>query len=196
MSFLKDKKIKKGFLKQKKSKQVFIKNNINFDIEFEEDILTQKYAVVDRISNLLELPKKGECLKVMTTKNILSSEILDVINNKHKIIDIDLTFVVISKTAAKQIKKYKINNLVTRKYFDKYIEKYENIILSLNAKNIIRTVSHCKNYLIRCEDGNYITVITSANPKVSSDIENYHIYNSKTQYDNLKRYYTNEIANK
>ncbi len=135
---------------------------------------TTNYIVVDKLRNIIELPKKKQRLNIMTTSNINFVEILPLINSKMKIIKIDLAFVVINDVGIRELSKYKIGTLIGR-------EKFEDKINQINPEQIKYRYSHTKFFNITTEKG-FITVISSANPSISSKIENYIIDRTKETY--------------
>lgn len=179
-------KINKGFKIETKSQNVKNKHNYKFEKCFLTKANKSDYVIIDRISNLdfQKIPEKNRCLKIMTTKNINSIEILDKINSKFKIKSIIISFAVISPDAVEILNKYKINGLIGR-------QKNEFDFLSNTEIEEIKTdlkkkrISHIKNYIIECENDNFITVITSANPKISSKNEVYIIDNDIEFYKKM-----------
>lgn len=155
-------------------------NNI-IDIYFNYSLLNQNFIITDRIANLNEVPKLNESLKVYTTKNINSIEILEVINKKYKIKNVLASFATINKVAVNEINKYKVSKIYARcnTEGDGF---YTKLVNDINCTEKIKLKSHFKAFLIEC-DNYYFTVITSANPSISSRFEIYTIYNSKNIYE-------------
>jgi len=178
--------LKKISNKQKEQKEF---TEIRYDYTSKLNITF--FEVIKTPKNIKRIPGKNETAIYNTTNNISSSEIIDKINLKFRIIEITTTFVVIDKKNIELLEKYNFNKIATRLYYGKY-EKYNELIRKLNYNEKLIVNSHVKNFLLKCENEIYLTISTSANPKLSDQFENYIVENSKENYDNLLRYYSFE----
>lgn len=184
---------KTSLFKDKKTQQKNTKTIEVFHQSYIEDRLKTNYKIINRINDLTEkdIPEKGECLKIMTLRNINSAEIIAVIKMKFDIEVVDLSYLVINDVGFKLLENENIRYITCLNYYgdDKYL-KYKKLTEDLNPKKINVSTSHVKNLLIKTTCGNYFNIITSTNPKISARCESYTIENSKIAYNNmLKNYY-------
>ena len=182
ISFKKKDNFKIKFASKKTDEFVAKDMTVVFEIS-KMNTIKSKYLVIDRIKNvdISFLPKNNEALKIYTSKNILSSEILQLIENKYKIITAIASFASINEKSVKIFNKYNFIKIYARcdASEKEYRTKRVHDLICTN-KPMIKT--HIKIFLFECEENTFITIITSSNPSSSASCENYYIYNSKEKY--------------
>ena len=147
------------------------------------------YYETPSTKNFNKLPKKEEGIFIMTSKKTQSYFLIEQINEKHKIKNISASFSSIDDKAINILNKYKVKNLITN---GKNKTQYEK----LKYQNYFNRPSHLRNYFIECENDVFISIITSTNPKVSSNNESYFIFNSKKVFDFYLKLFSNKTQNK
>jgi hypothetical protein len=112
------------------------------------------------------------------------------INKYSRIIEINACFSSINHVGIKELNRYNVNNILTN---GKNPLEYKGEVLKY--KNYSKSPSHLRNFTIKTIDDEYLSVITSANPSVSSRNESYVIINSKAIFDfinNSTHYYSED----
>lgn len=141
-----------------------------------------KTVTCNRISDLTanDIPQKNETTFILTKKNINSSEILEIINAKHKIINLYLAFSSINKTGINNCNKYHIKKIITNG-----VNQHDGLIYD----EILIKPSHLRYIICECENDNYISCISTANLSISSRNETYTLENSKEYFDFILNIY-------
>ena len=153
--------------------------------------LETSYKVLNRIKDLKDLPEKNKQIEILTTKNILSTEIFEVISKSESIKNVIAGFVVIAKPAANIIKNYKVEQIVYRNYYAKFKTKYQKIVDNINSESEKKLFHHLKYFIIYTGNNNYL-VTTSANPKISAYTESYTIMNSLEAVNFFNKFWETE----
>ena len=169
-----------GF-KEKKTTEA-VKNKIleiNHDIRHSEKFVNWQYLEFGKIRELTKLPQQNEAFRILCNRNINAAEILNVFTS---IDEISCSFATINKTGLDIINKFKVKNLFARIHPVNENEYFAPLFEQLIAEKKYKITGHLKIFLIKSNEEFY-TVITSANPKTSSQFECYTIYNSEKYYN-------------
>lgn len=152
------------------------------DFNFKSEVDNQEFYVLKNINILEKFPEKKSMFSIITTNETSRVDYFDKINDLFKIKEVNGCFVYLCSKAADIISKYDVNMILARERKNEIVDI--DIIKRLNPKKIYKSIHHMKFFAIRCED-NFISIITSTNPKRSAQSEVYQIYNSEDIYLNL-----------
>jgi len=190
--------MKQGKFHSKKTVKTDKKTINSFVLSLKLSGIKHFYYSIDRVKNIKfnQLPDIDQCCHFQTTKNIRSSEILNIIDKKYGIEKIHMSFNHIDNLGFNDVSRYKIGMLLVKNWKDNNKDEIK-ILESIVAEKIIKPYSHVKNYLIITKSGGKISIVTSANPKISSRFEQYSVYNNEQFFENMiKMYEKIEIESK
>lgn len=165
--------IKKDFFSKKKNTSEEI-------LKIEQDVDIDSLFNIDKIKDIISIPKKGKQSFILTNKRSNPFEILDKIK-------VDEILVFCSRINKKQFEEIKNLNIIGIGLSNRVLEKDPELHQSIKNKTVLKFENnHSKMTLIKSNE-NYIVIEGSGNPSINARNEFYIIHNSKQMYNLIKK---------